>query len=97
MQFRRIDAMQPIAMVAEPEGISVGKLNRFGLRDLNDLPKVEDMADALGFEPPLLEDVASTAALPFDAEPGVPEPDVAEGAAGPPDAASDAPVADEEP
>jgi segregation and condensation protein B len=45
-------------------------LNRFGLRDLNDLPKVEDMADALGFEPPLLEDVATTASLPFDAEPG---------------------------
>ena len=44
-------------------------LNRFGLRDLNDLPKVEDLADALGFEPPLLDDVAATAALPFDAEP----------------------------
>jgi segregation and condensation protein B len=43
-------------------------LNRFGLRDLNDLPKVEDMADALGFEPPLLEDVATTDVLPFDAE-----------------------------
>ena len=27
-------------------------LIRFGLNDLNDLPKVEDMADALGFEPP---------------------------------------------
>jgi segregation and condensation protein B len=27
-------------------------LDRFGLRDLNDLPRVEDMADALGFEPP---------------------------------------------
>ena len=27
-------------------------LDRFGLRDLTDLPKVEDMADALGFEPP---------------------------------------------
>lgn len=41
-------------------------LNRFGLRDLNDLPKVEDMAEALGFEPPLLEDVTATATLPFD-------------------------------
>lgn len=40
-------------------------LNRFGLRDLNDLPKVEDMADALGFEPPMLDEVA-TATLPFD-------------------------------
>jgi segregation and condensation protein B len=27
-------------------------LDRFGLRDLTDLPKVEDMADALGFEVP---------------------------------------------
>ena len=27
-------------------------LDRFGLRDLNDLPKVEDMAAALGFEVP---------------------------------------------
>src|SRR5207247_6629943 len=29
-------------------------LIRFGLNDLSDLPKVEDMAEALGFEPPLL-------------------------------------------
>jgi segregation and condensation protein B len=27
-------------------------LDRFGLRDLTELPKVEDMADAFGFEPP---------------------------------------------
>ncbi len=27
-------------------------LIRFGLRDLNDLPKIEDMAEVLGFEPP---------------------------------------------
>jgi segregation and condensation protein B len=27
-------------------------LNRFGLKDLSDLPKIEDMAEALGFEPP---------------------------------------------
>jgi segregation and condensation protein B len=44
-------------------------LNRFGLRDLNDLPRVEDMADALGFEPPLLDEVVAPPALPFDAEP----------------------------
>jgi segregation and condensation protein B len=29
-------------------------LIRFGLNDLTDLPKVEDMAEALGFEPPAL-------------------------------------------
>ena len=28
-------------------------LDRFGLKDLTDLPKIEDMADALGFEPPV--------------------------------------------
>ena len=27
-------------------------LERFGLNDLNDLPKVEEMSDALGFELP---------------------------------------------
>jgi hypothetical protein len=29
-------------------------LIRFGLNDLTDLPRVEDMAEALGFEPPAL-------------------------------------------
>jgi segregation and condensation protein B len=48
-------------------------LVRFGLRDLNDLPKVEDMADILGFEPPvgLAESAPAAAAattLPFDEE-----------------------------
>jgi len=28
-------------------------LVRFGLKDLGDLPKIEDMADALGFDPPV--------------------------------------------
>jgi segregation and condensation protein B len=48
-------------------------LVRFGLRDLHDLPKVEDMADILGFEPPvgLAESAPAPAAvttLPFDEE-----------------------------
>lgn len=60
-------------------------LNRFGLRDLNDLPKVEDMADALGFEPPLLEDAATTAALPFDMDPS----SISDAAADVPPAAGD--------
>ena len=52
-------------------------LDRFGLNDSHDLPKVEDMADALGFDPPLLEDVATTAALPFgDGETAGPGTDV---------------------
>src|SRR5690242_17706182 len=43
-------------------------LERFGLNDLNDLPKVEEMSDVLGFELPnaLLEPTVTTTALPFD-------------------------------
>jgi segregation and condensation protein B len=49
-------------------------LDRFGLSDLNDLPKVEEMADALGFELPmeLGQPSETTTPLPFDAE-GQPE------------------------
>ncbi len=43
-------------------------LIRFGLRDLNDLPKMEDMADVLGFEPPsgLADAGPSETMLPLD-------------------------------
>jgi segregation and condensation protein B len=43
-------------------------LDRFGLNDLTDLPKVEEMSDALGFELPsaLAEPAASIDSLPFD-------------------------------
>jgi segregation and condensation protein B len=43
-------------------------LERFGLNDLTDLPKVEEMSDALGFELPmgLTEPVVTTSPLPFD-------------------------------
>jgi segregation and condensation protein B len=42
-------------------------LIRFGLNDLGDLPKVEDMAEAFGFEPPLLvERTPSDDLLPLD-------------------------------
>jgi segregation and condensation protein B len=53
-------------------------LIRFGLNDLNELPKVEDMAEALGFEPPLLvERTPSEDLLPLEepdpeAPPGTP-------------------------
>jgi segregation and condensation protein B len=45
-------------------------LERFGLNDINDLPKVEEMSDALGFELPaaLAEPTVTPAALPFDAD-----------------------------
>jgi segregation and condensation protein B len=42
-------------------------LIRFGLNDLSDLPKVEDMAEALGLETPLLvEQTPSEEALPLE-------------------------------
>jgi segregation and condensation protein B len=45
-------------------------LERFGLNDIGDLPKVEEMSDALGFELPtaLGEPAQVTSALPFDAD-----------------------------
>ena len=47
-------------------------LDRFGLSDLGDLPKVEEMSDALGFDLPsgLAEPTATTTPLPFEAESG---------------------------
>ena len=43
-------------------------LIRFGLKDLNDLPKIEDMAEALGFEPPagLIEQTPREEILPLE-------------------------------
>ncbi len=49
-------------------------LIRFGLNDLSDLPKVEDMAEALGFEPPalLVEQMPAEDMLPLE-EPDGPD------------------------
>jgi segregation and condensation protein B len=43
-------------------------LIRFGLKDLGDLPKVEDMAEALGFDPPagLIEQTPREDVLPLE-------------------------------
>src|SRR5687767_9396866 len=43
-------------------------LIRFGLKDLGDLPKIEDMADALGFDPPagLIEQTPTEDVLPLE-------------------------------
>ena len=43
-------------------------LIRFGLKDLGDLPKIEDMAEALGFDPPagLIEQSPREDVLPLD-------------------------------
>jgi segregation and condensation protein B len=56
-------------------------LERFGLKDLADLPKVEEMADALGFELPmeLGEPAEKPSPLPFDS--GQPEAPAADGGA----------------
>jgi segregation and condensation protein B len=45
-------------------------LERFGLNDLSDLPKVEEMSDALGFELPtgLIEPTEAPSPLPFEDE-----------------------------
>ena len=63
-------------------------LIRFGLKDLGDLPRIEDMADALGFDPPagLIEQMPKEDMLPLD------EDGAADGAIE--DAAVDAAVAD---
>ena len=52
-------------------------LIRFGLKDLNDLPKIEDMAEALGFDPPagLTEQTPAEDVLPLDEEPSSPSED----------------------
>jgi segregation and condensation protein B len=52
-------------------------LIRFGLKDLHDLPKIEDMAEALGFDPPagLMETTPREEMLPLeDDEPQEDEP-----------------------
>ena len=67
-------------------------LERFGLNDLTDLPKVEEMSDALGFELPmgLSEPTVTTSPLPFDDS----EPAASTSDAGP--SLEDVPVSDEQ-
>lgn len=48
-------------------------LERFGLNDLSDLPKVEDMSELLGFDLPVtIGEPAPQTALPFEQEPDAP-------------------------
>lgn len=54
-------------------------LDKFGLKDLSDLPKVEDMSEALGFDLPTPVDEVTTLPLDFTGaadEPGAAEHDV---------------------
>jgi segregation and condensation protein B len=41
-------------------------LEKFGLNDISDLPKVEDLAEALGFEPPSLDVEPAATTMAFD-------------------------------
>jgi len=51
-------------------------LDKFGLNDLSDLPKVEDLADVLGFDPPALAELAATEQpQAFDFGDEAPKPD----------------------
>ena len=57
-------------------------LERFGLNDIGDLPKVDELSDALGFELPagLAEPTVTTSPLPFDEHPAAEEPAAPESA-----------------
>lgn len=46
-------------------------LDKFGLNDISDLPKVEDLADVLGFDPPSLDSEPTATPLAFDFDDGV--------------------------
>jgi segregation and condensation protein B len=51
-------------------------LDKFGLNDLSDLPKVEDLADVLGFDPPALGELEQTEQpLAFDFGDAAPKAD----------------------
>jgi len=60
-------------------------LERFGLNDINDLPKVDELADALGFELPatLNEPTETTSPLPFDDSSAAEAPEPASASAAP--------------
>jgi segregation and condensation protein B len=45
-------------------------LDKFGLNDISDLPKVEDLADVLGFDPPSLDSEPTATPLAFDFDSG---------------------------
>lgn len=48
-------------------------LDKFGLNDISDLPKVEDLADVLGFDPPSLDSEPTATPLAFDFDSSTPE------------------------
>ena len=69
IERRLIKAMGRKQVVGRPFMYATTRefLDRFGLSDLSDLPKVEDLSDALGFElPSALIEPAQTTTLPFD-------------------------------
>ncbi|MDQ3170541.1 MAG: SMC-Scp complex subunit ScpB [Acidobacteriota bacterium] len=67
-------------------------LERFGLNDLTDLPKVEDMSELLGFELPGMSDTTpETGALPFEEHTEDRTQNAEEERAGEPQVGADAP------
>ena len=67
--------MQPARAPPARQSASVAEL-RFGLKDLHDLPKIEDMAEALGFDPPagLMETTPREDMLPLEEDEATSEP-----------------------
>ncbi len=50
-------------------------LEKFGLNDISDLPKVDDLAEAFGFEPPSLDLEPAATTMAFDFDSGVNQSD----------------------
>jgi len=66
----RITGRKPVVGRPFLYGTTREFLERFGLNDLSDLPKVEDMSDLLGFDlPDVTGDMVPQSGLPFDTEP----------------------------
>jgi segregation and condensation protein B len=64
----RIVGRKPVVGRPFMYGTSREFLERFGLNDITDLPKVEDMSELLGFDLPGLGEPAPQSALPFETE-----------------------------
>lgn len=71
----RIVGRKPVVGRPFMYGTSREFLERFGLNDISDLPKVEEMSDLLGFDlPASVGDVAPQTALPFEGDAATHEP-----------------------
>jgi segregation and condensation protein B len=65
----RIAGRKPVVGRPFLYGTTKEFLERFGLNDLSDLPKVEDMSELLGFDLPMaIGDAPPQHALPFEGD-----------------------------